>query len=806
MISRLLGLEDGAFAPGVRWRLSVDHPGVFIPAAFFMAFGIYFLYRRERGDLPAGMRKMLAGLRFLVGLVALALLFRPVLVAERVYGEEGVVLVLVDGSLSMTVTGREYADPSMQRQVLRLVAGEEADRWDPRRRSDRLEEITRFDLARSVLTGPGSDLLERLKRSGRVEAHLFSSQLGPVLGGTDGVASQAQGSSTRLGDVLRQLLARYRGQAVNAVVLLSDGRSTAGEDPLAAARLAGDAHPPVPIYPIPVGTDAPSRDLVVRSLHGADWVVLGGDPWVLRAVVAVDGGGEGVEPTEARIRLLREEELVEERTVTLPPAVSGEEIVFRELPKEVGPATYTVEAVPLPGEWLVRNNRMRKRIRVVDQKMKVLYVEGYPRWQYRKLVALLERNREVFDGSCLLLSADADWPQPGSLPVRGLECLDDPRQFRERYDLVLLGDVDPLHPELQSGNRLSNLAEFVREGGGLVLLAGPRHMPQGYRSTVLEDLFPFRMAGGMAGEDAWSLRQPLPPFRFLPTDRGMVSPWMALGESPEESRRLWGGFPAMHRFFRVEGVKPLAVVLAEHPSERTLRGDPVPLLVRGGPRDRCLFLGVEESWRWGWGYPEENGGHPFNRFWGGVLRTLAMEKMMEGADQISLTVQNERIGVGDSVSVRVRIGEGAARKDPFLLRLRRPDGSEEEVPCLPSQEASGSSVYEGTFLVREAGVHRLGCATPKGERIEEEFDAGAFTAEFDNPRVDRVLLEGVAEASGGRMVSLDRLEELPDWIRARVRTVRQRTGHPLWGSPALFGVFCLLITAEWLLRRRCRLM
>ena len=51
------------------------------------------------------------------------------------------------------------------------------------------------------------------------------------------------------------------------------------------------------------------------------------------------------------------------------------------------------------------NNEAARRLRIVDEKIKVLFVEQSPRWDYRYLHAVLTRDRRV-QAKTLLLEGD----------------------------------------------------------------------------------------------------------------------------------------------------------------------------------------------------------------------------------------------------------------------------------------------------------------------------------------------------------------------------------------------------------------
>ena len=74
-------------------------------------------------------------------------------------------------------------------------------------------------------------------------------------------------------------------------------------------------------------------------------------------------------------------------------------------PNKEGDQQWKVEVKPLPGEHTIDNNHKIHSIRVRNNKLRVLYVESVPRWEYRKLKNFLTRGFQAFDAQVLLTDA-----------------------------------------------------------------------------------------------------------------------------------------------------------------------------------------------------------------------------------------------------------------------------------------------------------------------------------------------------------------------------------------------------------------
>src|SRR5205085_3366331 len=105
-----------------------------------------------------------------------------------------------------------------------------------------------------------------------------------------------------------------------------------------------------------------------------------------------------------------------------------------------------------------------RSLRVVDQKIRVLYVESSPRWEYKFLQPALLRDKRV-QVDFLLIHADPKVSKGGK-PFLSEFPRSREEFFGAKYNLVILGDVaaDYLGIEHQAWIR-----EIVQEGAGLVV-------------------------------------------------------------------------------------------------------------------------------------------------------------------------------------------------------------------------------------------------------------------------------------------------------------------------------------------------
>ena len=283
---------------------------------------------------------------------------------------------------------------------------------------------------------------------------------------------------------------RPGGQSAG-IWLFTDGQNTGGRSPAEAVQAAARAA--APLFTIPVGSSTRPRDVAIVDVFTSGLVSVGD---TARVSVTVESQGFDARPVNVELR--DGTKVLDTRKLTLRDAEQQKvELTFQT--KETGAKYLTVEIAPLPEEpeHLRGNNSEIAFVRVSDEKLRVLLIDGLPRWDFRFLKNAIRRdnglggkaNKDdpdvVLEAEVRRLGADA---QAKALP-RTLEGL-------AGYHTVILGDASP---RLIDAAFVTALVEAVRERGvGLVVEAGPRFTPQGLDER-LRELLPVKLrptAGG----------------------------------------------------------------------------------------------------------------------------------------------------------------------------------------------------------------------------------------------------------------------------------------------------------------------
>lgn len=725
--------------------------------------GIGYLYVRESSPAGTLYRALLATLRLTT--IALVLLMLSELLLSSTRSGLPRLEVLLDHSASMglaDVPGRsEQTRLNAARQVLLGDNSQLLADWHQRYA---LEVATVADGSTKLAVGTPEELVEAIRAVN---------------------AESAASNNSRIGDALYAATQDADAAPPAAVVLLTDGRTTAGrslDEAQAAARRRG-----VPVFVVGVGpTDAPP-DLGLSNLL-ADEVALAGDLVAMEVTVAA----QGIDQARSRVTVTDTStgDVVQEEVVEIEGGAS-QVLQLLVQPDRPGAITYRVEVDPLGEERDLENNRVEHTIDVREQKLRVLLAAGYPNYEFRFLKSLLERD-STFELSSYLQEADIDYAAQDAVAIPQLPLS---TEAIEEYDVVVLMDLDPRLLPPQWWQSIEHLV--VQRGGGLVLVAGPRYFPSRYRQVrEIANLAPVEIGslGGSAGVVDTG-------FSFELTPLGSQRAAMQLGSTAGESAVVWQGLPPFYWYSDAGEAKPAAQVLAEHPTARTDQGRRVPLVVtQYVGAGRVLYHGVDSTWRWRF----RVGDVYFARYWGQTLRHLARSKLSEGEGGAEIVLERGRYDLGEPVRLQLRLADssqlaGAAAE----LRLVAEGQAERRLSLQPSRVAP--SLLQATASGLSPGTYRVTLSDPQiGEPpAAVQFEVVAPPGELAQPTMNERQLRALASETYGKFYTLEEASRLAEELPlGQSRPLEVLPPFELWNRWWMLAAITGCLSLEWILRKR----
>lgn len=618
--------------------------------------------------------------------------------------------------------------------------------------------------------------------------------------------------STDLAGAIREALTVQSRNPLAGIVILTDGQATAGDDPLAVAEQAGQQG--VPIYPVGIGDPTEPRNLRVAELWTPESVFTN-NPLQIQSRLQING----CEGQTVRLELIERaigndgsaggETTIATRDVTVvgdPATIEGDPATFFHTPTRAGNYLYTLRLAELPNELVTADNARSNRVRVLSDMARVLLISGGPTWEYRNLARLLIRDKTT-DVSCWLQSMDQDMRQEGNTLIDKL-----PREPRElfKYDLIIMLDPDPRDFDQAW---LENLERFLDEhAGGLLYMAGPKHTARfmtHFTTRAIADLLPIRL-GQLSAVDVESLETTHTrdwPMRL--TSLGVDHPVLQLADDSQSNKALWPTMPGVYWSFPLRGAKPASKVIIEHSDPRLRRSEGArPLMVSGqfGP-GRSLYIGFSGTWRW-----RRVGEQYFDRFWIKAVRHLIEGRLLGGRKRGRIETDRDVYEVGDRIVVRARLYDPAFKPlvEPQIeAQVRQASG--QTLPLALKPVANRPGYYQGAYGASGAGVHEIALtlagAAEAPVRVARQITVQVPQAEFADPRLDRATLNAIAERSNGRLLKPAEFNRLPQLITDKTEIlIEPAKPAGLWDTDRLLIILLMLLTFEWGVRKRYKLM
>lgn len=797
-----LGIAPASPGQGTDWSLLYDAPWpswmpLWLVALTFLA-GIAFVvwnYLVDAQAVTARQRAILIGLR----LSAFAVILLAMCQFRLEVARTGLPLlaVLVDDSGSMGLEDR-YSEDAERKAANRFIKAVDGD------------GSSRLSIAKGLLTGNDGAFLKRLQVGHQVQVYRFSGGIAPL--GVEGEGEdrslselissikslKATGTESRPGEALRKVLSENRGSPPAAVVMISDGVATTNDEDKLSAAAPSAAAQLVPVFTVGVGTEESMLDLNLYDVSVDDVAFLN-DPVSFTAKLKASGF-KG-KPVSITLRTKEERTLLATKQVIAPDDGVVLPIDFTWTPKQAGDFQLVVEVTPQPAEVDKTNNSEQRQISVREGRIRVLLVDSIPRWEYRELKFMLEREKTV-ELHTVLQDADLEFADQDvtAQPLRGRFPVT--REQLNTYDVVIFGDVEP--KQLQQAG-LENLRDFVKDsGGGLIIVAGPQFTPQAYLDTPLESLLPVELDGLQVPPEQTPITTSFQPQLTI---EGMKStPLFRFDENETDSLIAWKRLPGLHWFVETPKVKPGAMVFVEHP-QKQVDGRRLPIIsIQRYGGGKVLFHATDETWQW----RRRLGDLYFGRYWIQTIRYLSRSHMIGQAKQVELRADRAVYQRDDSVNLRVRFfteSDTPTTDDGVKVRVESRTGVSQDVTL--KRVALTPHVFEGSLLRLADGSYHAWVLTPSfpGAPPSADFRVESPDRELRIRGIDRRELTAAASTTQGRAYSLSTVDKLPDEVPPG-KPLTLRTDEPvlLWSRWEVLIVFVSLMTAEWLLRKRLKLL
>ncbi len=774
--------------------------------------------------IPALLMKLSA-----IGMIVICLV-EPMRRGTRPRGQSNILPILVDNSRSMNIKATGSSSTQYE-NVVSKVSGD-------------------------------ADWLVRLGQSFDVRRYRFAGRLENV---DDYASVAADGDASSLTTALQSLSERFKNRPVGGVILFTDGNATDGNPTDGGGNEVAWSDFGFPIYPVIPDVDDSLIDLRISdiSIRLTDFesapttIVVSIDAINLpnskqdAVVQLMDIGGKVIE--EQSIKIDSESQTPTEVKFRFRPETSGVSFftasVFVESDRESIQADSGTSSI---SEATLINNRRIVAVNRDSGPYRVLYVAGRPNWEFKflrramesdaeiQMVGLLRiakkeakfsfRDREVSDTNPLFAGLGKDEEEIASQydePVIlrfGVNASDELSDGFPESDEELFGYhgviLDDIETEFFTQDQLLRLRRFVSSrGGGLLLLGGQESFSsKDFASSTLGELSPVYPPRS----DAMATR--LGPFAL--TREGMLNPWMRMRDTESDEKDRVRSMPPFMTINPVGDIKPGASRLATieaYGESMDSEGRPretTAMAVQRFGKGRTAALTIGDLWRWSMQRaaddptPRTKRDDPSNRredpeqSWRQTLHWLVgevpqrVELKVEVTDDPSapvtlvVTARDEAFMPLDNAMVEVTVTPIADKNEPVGEALTLTAQADRFEP----------GVYKTAYWARNPGGYlaKVNVKSVDGSDVgtdELGWSSRLGDSEFADLRLNRKLLQRIADESGGQIVKLSSLENFASDLPNRKMPASETWVYPLWHRSWIMIAVIACLCGEWGLRR-----
>lgn len=567
---------------------------------------------------------------------------------------------------------------------------------------------------------------------------------------------------TDIGQALRALRASQSDKPVTSALLVTDGRFNTGSNPLFVAEDFG-----IPVHTVAIGDTAEQVDVRIVQILTNDIAYVGQD-----VPVEVIIFSEGLGATAATAELYGRDRLITSVPVNLRPGETR--IRLNHSPQAEGLQPYTVQVSVQENEASVINNQSSFTTRVLRRTQQILLVAAAPHPDVASISSILKRG----DGRNVRTFVQRS---PGSFYEGPLTVVAD------SCDLIVLVGYPGDNADSED---LAIFRRLAQEGMPLLFILSNQTSLEILRRS-LADVLPAMPQ---------QTRMPFDEASFTPTLNGLKHPILNFEQSG------WAALPPLIFGTGRWGLGADAEVLGLA-SVRGVELDEPLLVVRNQDGHRSAMLLGSGTWRWLnlSEDPQTNA-----RIWPQLLENMVQWLTAPENDQrVRVTPTASTFDGSESVMITGQVYDESLRPvSDAELTLDLVADDLREYPYTLQNEGGGrysltlESLPEGVYEYR-AQAMRLGESLGSDQG---SFSVATLGLEYRQMNTDAALLRQIALRSGGRYFTPATLADLPDMLASdsvfAPMITSDTTERELWRWPAMAMLILVLLSAEWILRKR----
>jgi len=547
---------------------------------------------------------------------------------------------------------------------------------------------------------------------------------------------------------------------IGAMLVLTDGASNIGEDPIKASEMID-----IPVYSLVVGNVISRKDLSIAKINYQPIAYINTE-----TSVEVEYSATGYAGQFAQLEIRDHKKTLVSKRVTLPAdgALASEE--FRLNIPEAGVKLLEVSITSFPDESYKDNNSRHFQIKFLKDKIRILLLSAKLDWEYSFLKRALESDRHIEIKAAL-------GDRQGNFNASDLPM---PPDGWTNQDLVIV--INSAAGAL--GSHINELQAAIKAKTGFLFIAGSD-------SRVLQvnswkEILPIDIdnrAGQVPGE-FWPQPLETPRAKAILDIEGLD----------------WDKQPPLKYMVAPVTLKPSGWAMMDLKGST---GERWPAIAAGNYGQGKTIAVLGYPW---WNRQFKQSADPLEikriyQFWGNLVRWLVtrddLEKFNVATDKavyklgepimVSATVFDDNYNLVSGAKISLMIADSA--------------GTKRELQLGPEQPGR----YAGEYGTPSAGSYTYNAAAVSGNdtlgKKQGTFVVESASLELENPSANFDLMRRISENTGGESYTIDNFSQFPQNLKLKLQKSEVFSEHrPINGMPVLVLVI-ILFSAEWAIRK-----
>ncbi|HOK57178.1 MAG TPA: vWA domain-containing protein, partial [bacterium] len=245
-----------------------------------------------------------------------------------------------------------------------------------------------------------------------------------------------------------------KNNKISGILLFSDGIETS------STTINDLKNIEIPVYTI-VSRKSDLKDISIDRVTGSQYIYKGE-----KNKIEVFLKSSNFRDKKVKINLKKNNKTLDSKIIEVKE--ENQKVEFEIISENSGYEIYEIEVISDEKELNNENNRKNFVVMNISPLIKVLYIEGYLRWEYKFLKNFLEGNPNIESISIINIGKQT-YQQTGGKEFNFQGSLFEKKSDFENFHIIILGDIDFSG---FSKIQMKNIEEIVNNGSNIIFLGG----------------------------------------------------------------------------------------------------------------------------------------------------------------------------------------------------------------------------------------------------------------------------------------------------------------------------------------------